>query len=192
MDKLTAKTERLTHGRVADGPTSVSRNPTQRCLHIQVPKQRRDRLRPVSIAELGPLPTIPASSALGRESPRRALAGHDADVVHLNRIVRALPLAQPAADAPIANHNLSVVAPLNRPHGAANHAGRVQTLPAGRGHQEPVESRAIEKQPRITVVVRVDTGPHAIAAAGAAVKVDQHQLLALNESLVAKLGRAEH
>ena len=105
----------------------------------------------------------------------------------MDRAVGALAFAQAAADAPVANANLADVAAVDGADRAADHAHRVEALAARNGRQVVAEPRAVEVQPRVAVVVHGDARLDALAAARAAVEVDEHQPLALHQAEVLEL-----
>src|SRR5205823_4894606 len=142
-------------------------------LEVPADPERRRAGRPVGVAEAGPRPRDAA--ALGRpEAPTERALRYDADVVHLDGAVRALPGAQLAADAPVFDDDLAVVAAVDGADRAAAHADGVQAGPARQRDQEAVETWPLQEQPAAAVVVDVHAGADALVAARAPVQVDQH------------------
>ena len=108
-------------------------------------------------------------------------------IAHVNRSIRALVCTQLAADAVIANPDLPIVAPGDRPDRATNHADGIETTATGDWNEVFVKPRAIQIQPvaavRMGIDARLDTG----TAARAFLQVDQHQLLSLHQPQSLKL-----
>jgi len=110
------------------------------------------------------------------------LFGQDALVVHLDRAIGTVLGTLLAADAPVLDDNVEVIAATDRANRTADHAHRIATGPARGRNEEAIEAFAVEEEPRSTVGMRFDTLLHALIAARAAIQVDQHQLLALDEA----------
>ncbi len=109
--------------------------------------------------------------------------------MHLDGPVGALLGTALAADAPVFDDDLTLVAAMNRADRAADHAHRVQAGAAGGGHEVLFDARPFEKEPALAVVMGADAGLHALVAARAALQVHEHQLLALDQAeLVGALG----
>src|SRR5262249_58669792 len=96
-----------------------------------------------------------------------------------------------AANAPVLDDHLLVVATVDRADGAADHAQRVEAGAAGVRHQVAVEPRAVEEQPAAAVVVGTHARLDALVAARAAVQVDQHEPLPLDQAHAVRPGRAD-
>src|SRR5262249_36641099 len=117
------------------------------------------------------------------------LLGDNSYIVHLNRSIRTVLGAGPATDTPVLDDDLAVVAAMDRRDRTRNHAHRVEAGTARCRYQVAPESRAVEEEPASAIVMRVDARLDALVAASAAVKVDQHQFLALDQSQLGKLFR---
>jgi hypothetical protein len=110
--------------------------------------------------------------------------------VHLNRTIGAVVGTEAAADAPVLDDHLTLVAAMDRADRAADRANRVEAGTAGRRDQVLVEARSGEVQPAVAVVMRPGTGADALVAASAAIQVDEHQALPLDQpQLVEAPGR---
>src|SRR5439155_25765266 len=107
----------------------------------------------------------------GQVTPVAGAFLDDSRVVHLNRTIGALLGAALAADAPILDDDLAIVAAVNRADRAADHAHRIQAGSAGGGDQILVNTRPLEKKPAPAVVMSADTRLHAFVAARAALQV---------------------
>src|SRR5476651_1290961 len=106
----------------------------------------------------------------------------DAGVVHDDRSVRALLGAHFAADAPVLDHYFAVAAAMDRPDRATDHAHGIETRPARCRDQVLSKARTVQEQPAAAVVVAIDASLDAFVAARAAVQVDEHEPLALDQA----------
>ena len=101
--------------------------------------------------------------------------------VHMDRPIRALIRTLLAADAPAFNPDFAIAAQIDGAHWATGHANGIETSATRERHQIFLDPRSFEIQSRVTVVVTVDAGIHTFATPRTSIKVDQHELLALNE-----------
>src|SRR5262249_35448579 len=124
----------------------------------------------------------------GHKPPAARRRRDQAGVIHLDGAIRTLLRTTLAADAPIADNNLLVVSTLYRVHGAADHADRIETRSASRGHKILAVARSNQKQSAARVIVRPHAGLDALVAARAAIEVNQHQLLAFDQTKLLSTG----
>ena len=100
--------------------------------------------------------------------------------------VRAVARTEAAANAPVFDDDFERVAAANGAHGAANHAERVATLPAGSGDEEVFEAEAVANETS-DAIVGIGASVHAGIAAGALLKIEDQQALRLHQTLGEKL-----
>ncbi len=114
------------------------------------------------------------------------VVGGDREGVHVDVPVGTALGAQAAADAPILDEDLERVATADRAHRAADHAERIAARAARRRHQVLVEAQAVADQAG-DALVRVRAGADAEIAAGAALEIDEEQVLRLHQPLREKV-----
>src|SRR5580693_6068692 len=111
---------------------------------------------------------------------------HHFERMQINISVRAVPRAQPAADAPILNNYFQRISPPDRSYWTPDHAKRVAALSARSGHQILFEAQAFPHEPCYPVV-SVGARVHACVATRAILQIENEQALRLHQTLRKKL-----
>src|SRR5690242_18533971 len=105
----------------------------------------RAAVGPGGIRVLGPLPGVIRCERRGIAPARRG-AVDQADVVHLDGIVRTVLGTARTADAPVFNDDLAGCTLVDRADRTADQADRVFALTASGGHEVLTDARAIEEE----------------------------------------------
>ena len=77
---------------------------------------------PGGVVIAGQLPSLAGHRRRRQETPAHRSFGDNAEVVHLNRAIRASVGAQPAADAPVLDDDLAIIAAMNAADRTADQA----------------------------------------------------------------------
>ena len=147
------------------------------------------RQRTAHVADNRPIGHLLDLGVISQQLPL-VLVGFDRDgqVVHLDRPVRTLLGTQATADTPIADLDLATVPSIDGSDRTTDHADRIETLAAGQRDQVILVPGPIKVESRVAIIVSGNAGVDTRPAAGAAIQVDQHQLLPLDESELFKSG----
>ena len=111
--------------------------------------------------------------------------------MHIDISIRTIVGALSATDTPVLDDDLQRIAAANGADRATNHTQRIAALPARGGHQISIESQSITNKPA-DAIVSIGASPHALVAAGAAIKVENQQTLRFHQALVEKTDRRRH